>query len=262
MQTRSEGKRARRRAPGAGKKLGTRSEYEYREQSSRMGRLLLRGPYSMHRFTSEGRWTAPPGQFAARVAAGSLPGVLSKSLLVDFSIRAVLVEEGEIVGELGPGVHTLDSLAERLSFEPRRHAAVVVFRAEEIPVALADVIVKTRDGQWPARTSQRVRVDDATLFLQNTLGSRDSLRAGRISVAARARLDGTTKGGGRADDRRRASASRYGPPLGRRDVRSERRAPVLWISTRADSRGCDKSGRRIGRAGSPARRDGREPPAA
>jgi formylglycine-generating enzyme len=135
----------------------------------------------MHRFTPDGRWTAPPGQFAARIAAGNLPGVLSKSLLVDLGIRAILLEEGEIAGELGPGLHTLDSLADRLLLEPRRHTAVVVLRDEEIAIEIAETPLSTQDGQT-ARVGlrARVRVDNATLFLENVLGSRDSLAFGEL----------------------------------------------------------------------------------
>jgi len=58
----------------------------------------------MNIVTPEGRWTAPAGQFAARLRPSDLPGVFSKNLLVDFGVRAVLVEDGEILGELRPGM--------------------------------------------------------------------------------------------------------------------------------------------------------------
>jgi formylglycine-generating enzyme len=130
----------------------------------------------MHRFTPDGHWTAPAGQFAARIRASDLPGILSKKLLVDFSIRAVLVEDGEIAGELGPGLHTFDSLAERLSLDPRPQTAIVVFRQEEMPIELAETVLRTQDDRTVCvgfRAS--VQVGDATLFLLNVLGSRDRM---------------------------------------------------------------------------------------
>lgn len=135
----------------------------------------------MYRFTPDGRWTAPPGQFAAKIPVGSLPGVLSKSLFVDADVRAILLEDGEVVGELGPGEHTLETLAERLSFEPRPVADVIMLRAESVLIELPEMAVSTQDGQ-NVRVALRaqVQIDNLTLFLRNVLGARDCLALGEL----------------------------------------------------------------------------------
>ena len=60
------------------------------------------------------RWARREGEFAVRIEADDLPGLLRRGIAVQMGTNAMLVEDGANRGVLGPGQHTLDSLDERL----------------------------------------------------------------------------------------------------------------------------------------------------
>ena len=111
------------------------------------------------------------------------------------SVRcAVLVENGEILGELLPGTHTLDSLAERISFEPRRQTDVVVVREEEIPVELAETVLGTRDGRTVCACSSRTSPDRRRDPVSRKCTWRPGVPGtGRAAIPARACPDGSAQ---------------------------------------------------------------------
>lgn len=64
--------------------------------------------------TEAHRWARKPEQVAVKMDAGDLQGVLKKKLLVDFGTTAHVIQRSKFVLEMAPGVHTVDSLGQRL----------------------------------------------------------------------------------------------------------------------------------------------------
>jgi hypothetical protein len=60
------------------------------------------------------RWARIPGEFAQRIEVSDLRAILSKTLEVEEGTRGLLFQSGALVGDLGPGAHTLQTVADRL----------------------------------------------------------------------------------------------------------------------------------------------------
>ncbi len=62
----------------------------------------------------DNRWARNEGDFAVRLDASNLAGMLSRGIVVNVGTKALLLEGGANCGVLGPGTHTLDTLDKRL----------------------------------------------------------------------------------------------------------------------------------------------------
>ena len=60
------------------------------------------------------RWACNPDDFAARIDADDLPGLLRRGIVIEVGTNAILIEAGANRGVLGPGPHTLDTLDKRI----------------------------------------------------------------------------------------------------------------------------------------------------
>ncbi len=79
------------------------------------------------------RWARREGEFAVRVDAEDLSGMLRRGIAVQLGTNAMLVEDGANRGLIGPGNHTLDSLDERLL------NWITLSRNKKVSVLLVDV---------------------------------------------------------------------------------------------------------------------------
>jgi hypothetical protein len=59
-------------------------------------------------------WVRRPGDFALRVDVGDLRGVLKRGIAIEEGTRGLLFQQGQLVGTLTPGQHTLQTVTERL----------------------------------------------------------------------------------------------------------------------------------------------------
>lgn len=78
-------------------------------------------------------WARRDGEFAVRIEAEDLPGLLRRGIAVQIGTNAMLVEDGANRGLIGPGNHTLDSLDERLM------NWITLARNKKVSVLLVDV---------------------------------------------------------------------------------------------------------------------------
>ena len=60
------------------------------------------------------RWTRQSGEFARRIEAKDLRGILSRNLDVDEGTRGLLFQYGAYHGDLSPGRHTIESVTQRI----------------------------------------------------------------------------------------------------------------------------------------------------
>ena len=124
----------------------------------------------------ENRWDVGEDQFAVAIRVDDVKAYFSRTLIVEPGIRAVIIDEGQSLGEVGPGTWTLQSFAERLKFWTRKQATAILVRQEDLPIEL--------DTTWigPVMTSEHlavdaevrlaVQLDDVALFARNLLGPR------------------------------------------------------------------------------------------
>lgn len=123
-------------------------------------------------------WSRREGDFAARVDATDLRGLLRRGIIVEAGTNAMLVDGGAIRGTLGPGAHTLDSLEKRF-FDWLETGVGSQVSALLVDVTPTDLIfsggrIFTKDPiQIGARIRLQVQVEDPVRFLLNVLGGRE-----------------------------------------------------------------------------------------
>ncbi len=124
------------------------------------------------------RWSRRENDFAVRIDANDLPGLLNKGLIVEPGTNALLVERGETKGLVPPGSYRIENLLQkgwdRIQGEvPRSVTALLVdvtpteldfhlggrFTRDPLPIGLSTRVV--------------VEVDDPGKFLVNVLKSRE-----------------------------------------------------------------------------------------
>jgi len=124
------------------------------------------------------RWSRREGDFAVRIEADDLPGLLRRGIAVQMGTNAMLVEDGANRGVLGPGNHTLDSLDERLL------NWISLGRSKKVSVLLVDINpaelefnlggVFTRDPIGVGLTVHvQTQVEEPAKFLVQVLANRE-----------------------------------------------------------------------------------------
>ena len=86
-------------------------------------RLPERSCWNMSDFLNNNRWSVSEDDFAVRVMIPDVKGFFkgltslgSSQLIIEPGTRALVVEDGVLVGEVPPGSYTLESFDERLQF--------------------------------------------------------------------------------------------------------------------------------------------------
>lgn len=95
----------------------------------------------------DNRWAVGANDFAARVIIPDLKGFFAKlpiigsapkqrSLVIEPGTRALVIDDGMLIGEVGPGDYTLETFLERLEFWRNKQATIFLTRAEDVPVEM------------------------------------------------------------------------------------------------------------------------------
>ena len=128
------------------------------------------------------RWVTPENVFASRVMLPDLNNVFepkgffrwlakkagAESIVIEPGTVAYFVEDGQAVGHLPSGQHTMQSVLECLKFWKIKQATVILTRGEDqhIDVNLADI--PTREGLLvDASIRLSIQISDVALFLDN-----------------------------------------------------------------------------------------------
>lgn len=124
------------------------------------------------------RWTAEPEQFAARIDVTDVPRYFSRQLIIEPGTRALIVDDGKYVGDVGPGTHTLESFLRPLKFWRQHQATAILTRQEDFPLEIVSTDIPTAENLTVDATVRlAIQIEDVALFLRNLMGTRAELRA-------------------------------------------------------------------------------------
>src|SRR5258708_7959270 len=117
------------------------------------------------------RWNAAPDDFAVRIQVGEAAGFFTKHLTIDPGTRALIVDDGQYVGEVPPGTYTLQSFTERLKLWRSKQAVAILTRQEDVHLELACGNLATAENLVvDAKVRLAVQIEDVALFSHNLMG--------------------------------------------------------------------------------------------
>ena len=135
----------------------------------------------------EGRWAVGPNDFAARIILPDLKGFFeklpiigalpkSRTLIIEPGTRALVIDDGLLIGQIPAGTYTLESFLQRLQFWRNKQATIFLTRAEDVPIECesrgtpcADNICFDVTYRWT------VQISDILPFMNNLMGARNNL---------------------------------------------------------------------------------------
>ncbi len=133
------------------------------------------------------RWSVSDSDFAVRVMVPDLKGFFDKlpiiggapkgrSLVIEPGTRALVVDEGVLVGEVPAGSYSMESFVERLQFWRNKQTTIFLTRCDEVPiesylggVPCLDSVCFDVSYRWT------IQVSDIVSFMHNLMGARDVL---------------------------------------------------------------------------------------
>ncbi|HBJ35007.1 MAG TPA: hypothetical protein DDZ51_09650 [Planctomycetaceae bacterium] len=122
------------------------------------------------------RWLPGVEDFATRVEVSDLTGFFSQSLTIEPGTLAMMLENGQSIGEVHPGQYTLKTLGDKLAFWSRKSISAILTRESEVFIELNCESLPTQEFlQVDVVVRLGVRIDDVALFQKNLLGSKPSL---------------------------------------------------------------------------------------
>ncbi len=133
------------------------------------------------------RWSVSEDDFAVRVIVPDLKGFFknlpligsgpkARSLVIEPGTRALVVEDGFLVGEVPPGEYTLESFIERLQFWKKKQTTIFLVRCEDVPVQSYGHNIPCLDGVcFDASYRWTVQISDILQFMHNLMGARESV---------------------------------------------------------------------------------------
>ena len=133
------------------------------------------------------RWSVSESDFAVRIMVPDLKGFFgnlpiiggaskSRSLVIEPGTRALVIDEGVLVGEVPAGSYTMESFVERLQFWRNKQTTIFLTRCEEVPiesylggVPCLDSVCFDVSYRWT------IQVSDIVSFMHNLMGARNVL---------------------------------------------------------------------------------------
>ena len=136
------------------------------------------------------RWVTPENVFASRVMLPDLNNVFepkgffrwlakkagAESIVIEPGTVAYFVEEGNAIGHLPSGQHTMQSVLERLKFWKIKQATVILTRGEDQHVEFNLADIPTREGLFvDASIRLSIQISDVESFLKNYMGAKSEI---------------------------------------------------------------------------------------
>lgn len=119
------------------------------------------------------QWAANPDQFARVYQLNDASGFFSKKLVIEPGTRALMIDDGQSVGEVPPGTYTMESFGEKLKFWKRKQGIAIVTRTEDFPIEIHCKNLPTAENLIvDATLRMAVQIEDVALFFKNLLGAR------------------------------------------------------------------------------------------
>lgn len=133
------------------------------------------------------RWSVAAHDFAVKVAIPDLRGFFdniplisglakAKTLVVEPGTRALLVDQGILVGEIPPGTYTFESFLERLQFWRDKQVTAVITRSEDIAINSQLNSVPCLDNVcFDVKARWMLQMHDVLPFLLNLMGAKEQM---------------------------------------------------------------------------------------
>ncbi len=133
------------------------------------------------------RWAVSPEDYAVRITIPDLKGYFDKipligkatkgrSLVVEPGTRALIFDDGVLLGEADPGAYTLETLEERLQFWRKKQATIFLTRGEDQVLKSTINNVPCLEGvcydfafQWT------LQMTDVLAFMTNLMGANNEV---------------------------------------------------------------------------------------
>ncbi|MDG2219811.1 MAG: SPFH domain-containing protein, partial [Rubripirellula sp.] len=126
------------------------------------------------------RWKVEDDQFAASFVVDDFPGFFRQDVIVEPGTRALLVADGQFIGEVPPGTYTLKGMRDKLKFLTTKQATVILTRQEDFPLQTPSsriantkpLLVSTKESlSVSASIRVTVQIDDVAMFHRNLMGA-------------------------------------------------------------------------------------------
>ncbi|MCP4481013.1 MAG: hypothetical protein GY818_23305, partial [Planctomycetaceae bacterium] len=134
------------------------------------------------------RWSVGANDFAARIIVPDLQGLFSKilpkghKLVIEPGTRALVIDEGVIIGEVPPGEYTLESFLQRLNLWRNKQTTIFLTRSEDVPIETPFSDSPCMEGIFLNGVWQWViQMNDVLPFMENLMGAKESLSIPELS---------------------------------------------------------------------------------
>ncbi len=133
------------------------------------------------------RWSVSETEFAVKVMVPDLKGFFDKlpiiggapkarSLVIEPGTRALVIDDGVLIGEILAGEYTLESFIERLQFWRNKQTTIFLTRGEDVPVESYAYNVPCLDGVcFNVSYRWTVQIAEILPFMENLMGARESV---------------------------------------------------------------------------------------
>lgn len=127
------------------------------------------------------RWSVQDDDFAARIEIPDVKGFFlgipkGRSLAIEPGTRAILIDDGALMGEVPPGNYVMESFLERLQVGQAKQTTAILVRSEDVVYATRMANIVTHDNvcvdvliRWS------LQVSDVTAFFHNLMGAHQTL---------------------------------------------------------------------------------------
>ncbi|MGB4709590.1 MAG: GYF domain-containing protein [Fuerstiella sp.] len=134
------------------------------------------------------RWSVSDTDFAVRIMVPDLKGFFEKlpiiggapkgrSLVIEPGTRALVIDEGMLVGEIPAGSYTLESFTDRLQFWRNKQTTIFLTRCDEVAIESYSAAVPCMDNVcFDISYRWTIQISDILQFMENLMGPRDVLK--------------------------------------------------------------------------------------
>ena len=138
------------------------------------------------------RWSVGPDEFAVRIILPDLKGFFdslpiigtfpkSRTLIIEPGTKALVIDDGLVVGQFDAGSYTLETFLERLQFWRNKQATVFLTRSEDVPIESKASKIPCADNVcFDIAYRWTIQIADILPFMKNLMGAGDRLAVSEL----------------------------------------------------------------------------------